>query len=117
MADLSIQQLDEFRQNTYGGRFRKRLGQQVSLNALIPYDEDKTRTPVLDFSKEDSMEVFRVEKRNFPVILAKRILYHLDEWSKEGHVNFTLMNSLKKILIEAKMENNKEDELLQKDAQ
>jgi hypothetical protein len=47
----------------------------------IPDDEDKTYTPVLDFSKEESMETFRGEKRNFPNILAKRVLYHLSEWN------------------------------------
>jgi hypothetical protein len=81
MADRAIQQMNEFRHPTYGGRFRNRFGEQKPLSDPIPDDEDKTSTPVLDFSKEESMEVFRSEKRNFPDILAKRVLYRLSEWN------------------------------------
>jgi hypothetical protein len=80
MADLAIQQINEFRYNEYGGKLRRRFGPQKSLSHPIPEDEDKTHTPVLDFSKEESMEVFRIKKRNFPNILAKRVEYHLSEW-------------------------------------
>jgi hypothetical protein len=84
MADRKIVQLDNSRHQGYGGRFRQRFGPQLSMSDPIPDDEDKTQTPLLDFSKEDSMKVFRGEKRNFSNILAKRVLYHLDQWNIEG---------------------------------
>jgi hypothetical protein len=83
MADKKIVQLDNFRHQGYGGRFRQRFGPQLSVSTPIPDDEDKTPTPPLDFTKEDSMKVFRGEKRNFSNILARRILYHLGEWKVE----------------------------------
>ncbi|MDR1245126.1 MAG: hypothetical protein LBJ98_04035 [Endomicrobium sp.] len=81
MADLKNVQLNNFRHTGYKGNFRKRFGDQPAVSDPIPDDEDKTTAPLLDFSKEDSMNIFRTEKRNFPNVLAKRVLYHLDEWN------------------------------------
>jgi hypothetical protein len=84
MADFNIQQLNGFRHSGYKGVFRRRFGQQESLNATIPDDNDKTPTPVLNFSDEKSMEEFRTKRRNFPDILARRVLYRLNEWKQDG---------------------------------
>jgi hypothetical protein len=84
MADFNIQQLNGFRHSQYKGVFRRRFGQQEPLNVSIPDDEDKTESPVLNFSDEKSMEEFRTTKRNFPDILARRLLYRLNEWKKDG---------------------------------
>jgi hypothetical protein len=80
MADRKIQELNEFRHQGYGGRFRNRIGAQVVVSNPIPDDADDTKAPFLDFSKEESMEIFRGEKRNFPTVLAKRVSYHLENW-------------------------------------
>jgi hypothetical protein len=82
-AQVKIVQLDKFRHPGYRNVFRKRFGAQTSLSKPIPDDEDKTPAPPLDFSNEDSMKVFREEKRNFPNILANRMLHHLDAWKNE----------------------------------
>jgi hypothetical protein len=81
IADRKIQELNEFRHQGYGGRFRNRIGAQVVVSNPIPDDADNTKTPFLDFSKDDSMEMFRGEKRNFPTVLANRVSYHLENWN------------------------------------
>jgi hypothetical protein len=81
MADPKNIQLNNFRHAGYKGNFRKRFGDQPAVSDPIPDDEDKTSAPLLDFSKEDSMNIFRTKKRNFPNVLAKRVLYHLAEWN------------------------------------
>jgi hypothetical protein len=82
-ADQKIQQLDQFR---YVKKYRELIGGDTNANAPIPNDEDKTYIPenALDFSDEAAMEFFRKEKRNFPDILSKRVLYHLGEWKIDG---------------------------------
>jgi hypothetical protein len=77
MNDPKIVQLVNFRNKA---PYDKRFGPPSLLYKPIPEDEDKTQTPVLDFSKEESMEVFRKEKYNFPDILAKRLRDQLEQW-------------------------------------
>jgi hypothetical protein len=79
-ADRKIVQLDEFRYTQHRGVFRQRLVNQPILSNPIPDDEDKTSAPYIDFAKEESMKVFREEKRNFADVLSRRVLYHLENW-------------------------------------
>jgi hypothetical protein len=87
MADPVIQQIDKFRDKSSGNRYWRRFGQVEKVSDPIrddDYDEeDKTTTPELNFSKEESMKKFREEKRNFPDILSKRVSYYLEKWKKE----------------------------------
>jgi hypothetical protein len=82
-ADPKIQQLEQFRKVKTR---RELIGGDTNTNAPIPNDEDKTPIPenAFDFSNEAAMEFFRKEKRNFPDILSKRVLYHLGEWKIDG---------------------------------
>ena len=47
-------------------------------------EQDMEKAPILSFSDENSMELYRTEKRNFPNILAKRAAYYFDEIKIEG---------------------------------
>jgi hypothetical protein len=86
MADFNIQQLDGFRYYAYKGVFRRRFYSQKNhaLNKPIDNDKDQTPSPDLDFSSEKSMEEFRTKRRNFPDILARRVLHNLNEWEQDG---------------------------------
>jgi hypothetical protein len=83
IAAPEITQLDEFRE---GASSWSILKGKVNLGDPTPEDEDKeTKTPGLDFSPEGkSMKFFREEKRDFPDILAKRVLYYIREWKIGG---------------------------------
>jgi hypothetical protein len=84
MADRNIQQLNDERDTRYHGRYSNRLNKAENISKPTPDDADKEKAPKLDFSDEKSMEFFRKEKRNFPDILAKRVLYHLEKWYGDG---------------------------------
>jgi hypothetical protein len=99
MADPKIVQLNNFRHSGYKGVFRKRFGDQPFVSDPIPNDEDKTSTPPLDFSSKDSMDVFRTEKRNFADILAKRVLYYLNEWKTDFKDGLGIIEFLEKQLV------------------
>ena len=83
MADPKFHKLDKHRHTGYSGRFHRRFGDQFSVSDPIPDNEDKETTPLLDFSKEESMKMFREEKRGFENILVKRVRYHLSQWRKD----------------------------------
>jgi len=84
MADPKFHKIDKHRHTGYNGRYHKRVGDQFSVSDPIPDDEDKKPTPLLDFSKEESMKVFREEKRGFENVLVKRVQYHLSQWRKDN---------------------------------
>ena len=84
MADPKFHEIDKHRHTGYNGRYHKRFGEQFSVSDPIPDDEDKKPTPLLDFSKEESMKVFREEKRGFENVLVKRVQYHLSQWRKDN---------------------------------
>jgi hypothetical protein len=100
MADRGFHQFDENRHTGYGGRFRNRFGSQPIVSNPIPNDEDNSKTPALDFSKEESIEIFRREKRNFPDILAKRVSYHLDNWKDSDGNRLDIIGFIEKKLVE-----------------
>jgi hypothetical protein len=89
MAFIASSNLDaEFRRRRgYTSSFRYRFGlngHRVNLSVPIPGDEDNTITPPMDFTNEESIQVFREKKSDFPSTLAKRVLYHLKEWKEEN---------------------------------
>jgi hypothetical protein len=84
MADQNIQQLNDERDPRYRGQYRNRLNKAETISDPTPDDADKEKVPKLDFSDEESMEFFRTKKHNFPDILAKRVLYHLEKWYGDG---------------------------------
>jgi hypothetical protein len=85
MADQNIQQLNDERDTRYRGQYRNRLFKAETISDPIPDDADKEKvSKKLNFSDEESMEFFRTKKRNFPDILAKRVLYHLEKWYGDG---------------------------------
>jgi len=80
MADPKFHKIDKHRHTGGNGRYHKRFGEQFTVSDPIPDDEDKKPTPLLDFSKEESMKVFREEKRGFENVLVKRVQYYLSQW-------------------------------------
>jgi hypothetical protein len=88
MAFMASDKLDaEFRRRgEYKSGFRYRFGldgHPVDLSKPIPNDEDNTTAPPIDFTNEESIQVFREREHDFPSILAKRVLYRLGEWKEE----------------------------------
>jgi len=104
MADSAIQEIKDFRAKDQNLRLDlKRLDNNVKkvlrLSDPIPDDnyvinhfiknEDNEPIPRLDFKDEKSMKKFR--ERDYPDILSKRVLYHLNEWWKidgDGYIEF-----------------------------
>jgi hypothetical protein len=84
-ADPKIQQLDQFR---YTKSKWEIIGGDTNVNVPIPDDKNEDKKPIpddaLNFLNKGAMEIFRTEKRNFPDILSKRVLYHLGEWKLDG---------------------------------
>jgi hypothetical protein len=106
MVFMASYELDaEFRRmREHSGGFRYRFGlngHPVDLSVPIPDDEDNTKTPRLDLTDEESIQVFRETKRDFPNTLAKRVLYHLGEWKEE---NMGIDEFFEKKLMEKKAE-------------
>ena len=89
-VDLDRSEFDNFRDE------RKHLGYKVMIPGFLAgelrnpigneLESDNEKAPYLDFSNDDSMNDYRVNRRNFSKTLAVRVKYYFD-LMKDGMIN------------------------------